>query len=677
VLSVALIAWLGSTPATASPCEVDSLRTEVRWRARPGGPGSRRDRVRLFAPDARPDCGVIFIATPAGSTLTELRATVQRADERPIRVGAERLVSAVGGYDLHVPEVRRGATLHLDITHALTEPHMRWRPAAFGPVAWAELRVFGGGDAVQPPPRERPTLRAQGRGRWVAPDTTDPSVALVVSAPGAAARAAPLALEPLPLRARHTALVLTVDAEAPRLADEPPAGATRVEHRAPASGRAAGATIPRGATDASCGGGTRSGWGCAFEADPAEGGERSWGWTEPTLRVVDEVALSPGGTLTVETRGGRWVAHRIGATGSLEAGFEAPADAPASVQLRLVEAGGRPVLPDRDAVVTQVAYSAIQASMPEPGLPLEFKNRSVSDATIDEIMGLVQRRVRTRTLPTRGDLSPRRLVALKPTGWGTPWEQSLLLTRYLRQLKLDALPVPVRPTPMGDGDGATPTGFTAAAVRLERDGVVSWSDPACPVCVRGELPPTSWGGQALAAGIDRLPPAPVAHIAITQTDDGVQVTLDPPAALALRLALLDAAPTDRPARVTALFGGLALSSQEGLGTPGAPVTLSLSAPAGPLPALPALLTWDLPQPVEATLDAPAPPLSPRVTGVTGFEATRPGLAWRVHRVDGPDGPRRAESLTLAAAVSAADRAALRAASPRPVADLLSPPPEPR
>ena len=677
MLSVALTAWLGTTAATASPCEVDSVRTEVRWSARTGTPGTRRDRIRLFAPDAHPDCGVVFIAAPPGSALTAARATIQRTDERAIRVDDARLQPVVGGFALHLPEVRRGATVHLDLTHTLTAPQTTWTPAAYGAAGWAELRVTGGGDATLTPPRERPTIRTQGRGRWVAPGADDPSVGLVVSAPGAPGAPPAPALERAIVPPLHTTLTLTVDAAAARLADEPPAGITRVTHRAPGSPHPGGAATPRGVVERDCGAGSPTVWGCAFPADAAAG-ERVWGWTEPALRVVDEVALLPGGTLTVETQGGRWVAHAIGASGNLTDGFQAPAGAPATVQLRLVEAGGAAVLPDRDAVVSQVAYSAIQASLPEPGLPLDFKNRPATDETLDDIMALLQRRVRTRALPMRGDLSPRRLVALKPTGWGTPWEQSLLLTRYLRQLKLDALPVPVRPTSMGDGDGVTPTGFVAAAVRLERDGVVTWSDPACPVCARGELPPTTWGGQALAAGIDRLPPPPVAHLALTQTEAGVTVALDPAAALALRLALLDAAPADRPARVAALFGGLSLASQVGLGTPGAPATLELASPDGALPPLPALLAWDLSQPLSASLDAPAPPLSPRVTAVTGIETVAPGMAWSLQRVGGDGGPRRAETLTLdPRRVTPADRDALRRTAPARAADILSPPPEPR
>ncbi len=217
----------------------------------------------------------------------------------------------------------------------------------------------------------------------------------------------------------------------------------------------------------------------------------------------------------------------------------------------------------------------------------------------------------------------------------------------------------LRPSTWGLVDGASPGGHDRAAVRLRLDGVESWLDPTCPVCAPGELAPDLWGAQALADGIDRSPPPPAATIGGSLSEDGVlDLILNPPAALVLRLALLDSPPDERGARLPALMGlpGATLLEQEGLGSPGQPVRLRLRVDpeAGPLTwtagqalGSAGLLrgpggTW-LPLLGEITLSRPMP----GAADARSESVALPGLRWfgRVE-LEGPEAPRLVERLLL-------------------------------
>ena len=80
-------------------------------------------------------------------------------------------------------------------------------------------------------------------------------------------------------------------------------------------------------------------------------------------------------------------------------------------------------------------------SIPQPGLGLMFKGREADWEVVGEVLAHLRRQVVEGALTGVHPLKPRRLQRARRSRWATPWEQALLLTRYLRQLKIDALPV--------------------------------------------------------------------------------------------------------------------------------------------------------------------------------------------------------------------------------------------
>jgi hypothetical protein len=259
---------------------------------------------------------------------------------------------------------------------------------------------------------------------------------------------------------------------------------------------------------------------------------------------------------------------------------------------RVSSANGSPVIPSRDALITQVEQGGLAASLPEPGVGLDFKGRKNDAAVIPELLAKVRNQVATGTLADAHPLKPRKLMAVRRSRWASPWEQSLLLVRYLGQLKIPAQPIPVRPRAAGFIEPAVPVGYDQAVVRVDIDGERLWLDPACPVCAVGELRPELWGGQVLAAGMDRLPDPPVAErTRATDLRGTPRTTLELAGAeaLRLRLALADVPLSDRAAAVPQLLGmdGAELIAHEGITERGAPIRLDLRSATPPDP-------WKLP-----------------------------------------------------------------------------------
>lgn len=382
--------------------------------------------------------------------------------------------------------------------------------------------------------------------------------------------------------------------------DEPPTG--RLELRGRWTGEAApgpvAAVAPAGAEQLACTTdgtpGAVRGRTCRFPDGP---GARTWAWSSPTLPVAGALPLvaapSGAGHLLLEAEGATVALRLDGASGPVETtravslpdGPGVLAVAEGEAAWRLERVGDRAVLPDRETVIQRIALLGIQASLPEPGLPLRFKNRLDPDGMLEEVLSLVRRRVRAAPAVGRGALSPRPLVSVLRAGWGTAWEQALLLTRYLRQLKVDAVPLPVRPRSAGVGDPASPSGHTAAVVRVERAGRTHWLVPACTLCAVDELPADLHEAAVLSDAVRALPPATRGGVHITAlADGGSRVALEGAAARGLRAALLDIRPAERLAAVPGLIGapGAGLRNHTGLAEPGAAVVLELDGPtAGP------------------------------------------------------------------------------------------------
>jgi len=240
---------------------------------------------------------------------------------------------------------------------------------------------------------------------------------------------------------------------------------------------------------------------------------------------------------------------------------------------------GQPMLSDRDAMVDVVARTALAASLPEPGLPARLRLRSGESESVPELRRLVRSQVRTGQLPHQRSLQPRRLLHVRKSSYATEWEQALITARYLRQLRLDAVPMPVRVQGHSKHDPALPGGFDHAVVRLrlpEVDGD-TWLDPACPVCDLGELRPELWGGQVLDTTLMTLPEAPGGQLieAVQTAEDGAETvtfTFSGDAALSLRRWLLRWPTTERGAALAELLDG-EVTDHKGLGQPGADVVV--------------------------------------------------------------------------------------------------------
>ncbi len=135
-------------PAWAGPCAVLQVDSTITWKVRGDRAGQRSDHLLLRAEDSRPDCARLRVPDLPHSRLTGLRATVQRAESRALRLGAERLVPTEGGWILHLPELSEGAVLRLDLDRDLLEPWTLWAPAWRGAPEWTRLRVKNEGDRL-------------------------------------------------------------------------------------------------------------------------------------------------------------------------------------------------------------------------------------------------------------------------------------------------------------------------------------------------------------------------------------------------------------------------------------------------------------------------------------------------------------------------------------------------
>jgi len=302
-------------------------------------------------------------------------------------------------------------------------------------------------------------------------------------------------------------------------------------------------------------------------------------------------ALEPTGRIDVEVVGKgvsfrgelRHTGHAESATGEGSLKLSVPAwdgggdhAVPPHLGWWVTAVRGQPMLSDRDAVLQAVARTALAASLPEPGLPARLRLRSGAIESVPELRRLLRSQVRTGQLPDKRSLQPDRLVSVRKATYGTEWEQALILARYLRQLRLDAVPMPVRPRGHADTDPGAPSGYDHAVVLVRlADQPDLWLDPACPVCDLGELRPELWGGRVLDASLERLPDAPggqlVESVDIAENgEETVTFRLTGDAALSLRQHLLRFPLEDRGTALGELLGGT-VQRHSGLGEPGAEV----------------------------------------------------------------------------------------------------------
>ena len=240
---------------------------------------------------------------------------------------------------------------------------------------------------------------------------------------------------------------------------------------------------------------TRS-YGCALRLSEGEVGSFTVTWVEDGVGLSREWFLEEGQALSFT--GATVSAHpRVSADGGV--------NEPGSVVVHLDEVGGSPV---EAVALEEVELAARLVSIPEPGLGLRFKGRQLDDVLVRDILSLVQAQVQNGSRAGGHPLKARPLMEVRRSGWATPWEQALLLSRYLGQVKLDARAFPVRPAASGRAVVGAPEGYTRAVVRVAYGEDSFWLEPSCRSCSAGEISPDLWGGQVFSSVRDEMPEGP-------------------------------------------------------------------------------------------------------------------------------------------------------------------------
>lgn len=607
VSAVALaLALAGLPPGVArAECAVDVLKAQLSRDLE-----ARRERVWIYAEAEPLPCRSIRLPVDAGAELVRAKVRLRRGDRRDSRLGHERLrLSDDGGGGLElqiaVPELQPGEVLALDLRWRLAPREgLSWRPGVYGPAARPTLRISRGArrsTLLEAPPPDAilaPERAAAGAVSWLIPSRWGPP-----RAPVHAGVAVHLDLRPA----------------GPGGPTEPPSGRERRAIQVPmAAGEGAFFPWPAGSTDRSC---TATGgaaahsepMGCRLTAESDGLGAVSieqplsvtWDFTaaawpgspvtaasltvsidgaplacapgQPCLATALGLAADRGGPLPVELR--------------LEADPQRPADA--ALRGWLWAVGGVPALNGPARLSELSARAALLASVPEPGLPLSLKHLSADTQPLPELCAAVtdwlEAQVQVAPLPGQRPATPRPLLRVRQEGVATDWELSLLLARHLRQLRVNATPLLLRPGP--EADPASPFGWTAGVVEVDWPEGVLLIAPGCGSCGPGELPAALWGAEVLGPTPRRLPPAPPGHLAWTLQPSAptraVELTLSGPPAQALRAALAAVPKPDRAAWLDGQLPGGRLEDHAGLDQPGAPITLRWHIPGGPLP-LPAL-----------------------------------------------------------------------------------------
>ncbi len=599
-----LLALLFSTPALAAcPVVVD-----VRVRRS----GRRQDQLAFSVPDDdAPSCHVLPLDV-AGRMPEGVAVQIRRGDGRSSTAGRERVsVRWDGGAfvpELHLPELRGGEAVTVTLDWA--DPAGFWAPPGGRAPEWLRIRS----------PRFPDARRA---------GVTDQTAALPLNGDlplGPAVRGVVPSGGSLGLK-----LDVDLSPGTRWSVQEPPEGQARwTWTRSLRPGEQVAVPWPPGGRDLECAGdgAVSTADGCVVTAGTRPIDAR-WAWTLDRVPVAGSISTAELGpspqppALHVEINGDglELVLQTEGSpaqrgTGRVSAALEEappvgmplqPTDEltrlpPQRIAWRIAGAQGRGVLNTRDDLLQLVAWHGLHASIPEPGLPNQFKGRRDDPAIVDEVFAWLQAEVDLAPDGVlRDGLLPRPLVDVRRSGIGTPWELSLLLARYLGQLKLDATPIPVRTaaasrggaTGEGAWDLAMPIAYDDAVVMLVgSDGNARWLSPGCADCGTRAPPAGLGGGTALSASLLRLPSSEPseAHMSVAWGPEGdgtatLRLVGDP--ARALRRQLLDLDAGERGPWLAQHLQGTQLVSHVGLREPGQPVELVVAG-VQPTPAIGAL-----------------------------------------------------------------------------------------
>lgn len=245
---------------------------------------------------------------------------------------------------------------------------------------------------------------------------------------------------------------------------------------------------------------------------------------------------------------------------------------------------GVPIIPDRERLVTALDRRFRALMIPGPAVPRELRKEAkdwdLVVALISAALGRVQPSLRMPADP----LQPRRLSAVRRSGYGTSVELSLLLHSYLEQVSIPSSWLLVRPAGRGDGHVASPAGFVEGMVRVVLDGEERFVDLGCRWCAPFEVRPELIDAAVLGASSDRTPQAVVPAVVDASIDDQrVRWRLEGPAALQLRLDLGDVPVAGRTHWLAERVGGAGatLKTAQRVGLAGSPVLLfALPVPDG-------------------------------------------------------------------------------------------------
>lgn len=321
--------------------------------------------------------------------------------------------------------------------------------------------------------------------------------------------------------------------------------------------------------------------------------------------------------------------------------------------------GLRQVVPERRDLLRALQSRFQRASIPEPALPAFLRGHPADARLAATLRPTLLDRAGIADLPL-DPLFPRRLLQARKSGAVTSVEAALILALQLGQARIPATWAIARPASEGSGYHTSPAGYRVGLVVLQVDGTERWIDPACRVCSPFELPPDLEGADVLSPATDRTPEPREGASTTTDRDGTRAVVLEGPAALALRLALLDVLPADRAGWLATRFGGpgATLSSSEGLAEPGAPIRITVSpgdAPPDPL-APPPDGWWGWLGPRSWIRDIPSP----------DRHFHEEGVCWTSRAADG----------TLTETLTIADRAVDPELAARLADARRAPPPEP-
>ena len=232
----------------------------------------------------------------------------------------------------------------------------------------------------------------------------------------------------------------------------------------------------------------------------------------------------------------------------------------------------------RNDALREVSDAAKMVSIPEPGLGLQYKGRVGGLEMVEEILALVREQVQNGQITDVHPLKPRPLMKVRKSGWATPWEQALLLTRYLGQLKIAAIAYPVRPSSSGQVLDGVPDGYVDAVVQAGTGEDAIWIDPSCRVCAVDEIDPDLWEGQVFSPHRTALPKGDGGEVVSRMVDGRLVVNIRGDAAVRLRIWLMPLLPSQRGPFAAEMFAGPGATLEEHQGFPdlGEPIRLVIN-----------------------------------------------------------------------------------------------------